>query len=180
MDFEDMNVDVPVYVKPVNEGSSIGISHVTDSSLLSEAVNLAMEYDEFVLIEQEIKGREYTFSFIGGQPDMPLIMLNPASDFYDYDAKYLRDDTGYVVNPDLPESVEKLCITTATKAYQALGMRGWGRVDFIIDEEGVPWFIEVNSVPGMTSHSLVPMAASAIGLDFSETCMAILGNSIYG
>ena len=180
VDFEGTVIAPPVYVKPVNEGSSIGITHVTDPSLLQSAVSKALDYDEFVLVEEEVKGREYTYSFIEGQRDMPLIKLEPASDFYDYEAKYLRDDTGYTVAPELPESIEELCIETAKKAYQAVGMRGWGRVDFIIDEQGVPWFIELNSVPGMTSHSLVPMAASSVGLNFSETCVAILRNATYG
>jgi D-alanine-D-alanine ligase len=179
-DFGTVSMDPPVYVKPVNEGSSIGISHVTDLSSLQSAVSKALDYDEFVLIEEEIKGKEYTFSFIEGQHDMPLIRLEPAGDFYDYEAKYLRDDTGYIVAPELPESLETLCVSMAKKAHQAIGMRGWGRVDFIIDEHDVPWFIEINSVPGMTSHSLVPMAASAIGLDFSQTCMAILRNALHG
>lgn len=180
VDFEGTVIAPPVYVKPVNEGSSIGITHVTDPSLLQSAVSKALDYDEFVLVEEEVKGLEYTYSFIEGQRDMPLIKLEPASDFYDYEAKYLRDDTGYTVAPELPESVEAPCIETAKKAYQAVGMRGWGRVDFIIDEQGVPWFIELNSVPGMTSHSLVPMAASSVGLNFSETCVAILRNATYG
>ena len=179
-DFGTVSMDPPVYVKPVNEGSSIGITHVTDPSLLQGAISKALQYDEFVLIEEEIKGKEYTFSFIEGQRDMPLIRLEPAGDFYDYEAKYLSDDTGYVIAPELPEPVEVHCIEMAKKAHQAIGMRGWGRVDFIIDAQEVPWFIEINSVPGMTSHSLVPMAASAIGLDFSETCMAILRNASHG
>ena len=180
VDLDSIDMEAPGYVKPVNEGSSIGITHVTETSMIGDAVAVALEYDDFVIIEQEVCGEEYTFSFIEGQPDMPLIGLKPASDFYDYEAKYMRDDTRYLVNPELPDEVRMRCITAAKKAYQSIGMRGWGRVDFIIDADGAAWFIEVNSVPGMTSHSLVPMAASAIGLDFSETCMAILGNAAHG
>jgi len=171
--------DCPVYVKPVNEGSSIGISHVVEPSLINEAIELAMEYDDFVIIEQAIEGKEYTYSFIDGLEDLPLICLEPASDFYDYEAKYLREDTQYIVNPQLDDAVKSQCIDRALIAYQSIGMTGWGRVDFMLDMNNEAWFIEVNGVPGMTSHSLVPMAARAKGLNFSETCLAILGSSMH-
>ena len=171
--------EYPVYVKPVNEGSSIGISHVVDPSLINEAIEQAMEYDDFVIVEQAIEGKEYTFSFIDGLEELPLIGLEPTSDFYDYEAKYLREDTQYIVNPQLGDLVERQCIDSALTAYRSIGMSGWGRVDFMLDMNDEAWFIEVNGVPGMTSHSLVPMAARAIGLNFSETCMAILGGSMH-
>ena len=175
-EFDLGTISPPVYVKPVNEGSSIGITHVVDEAMLPQAVERAMEYDEFVLVEQEICGKEYTYSFIEGQGDLPLIRLEPAAEFYDYEAKYLRDDTSYVVNPELEEELQEQCITLAKLAHKSVGLRGWGRVDFMIDRNQQPWFIELNSVPGMTSHSLVPMAAASIGLDFSQTCMAIMEN----
>jgi len=173
------DIDYPVYVKPVNEGSSIGISHVIEPSSINEAIEQAREYDDFVLIEQAIEGKEYTFSFIDGLAELPLIRLQPATDFYDYEAKYLREDTQYIVNPQLDDMVKRQCVDRASIAYKAIGMAGWGRVDFMLDEDDEAWFIEVNGVPGMTSHSLVPMAAKAEGLSFSETCMAILGSSMY-
>jgi len=177
--YELDDIDCPVYVKPVNEGSSIGISHVVEPSLINKAVEKTLEYDDFVIIEQAIEGKEYTFSFIDGVEELPLICLEPASDFYDYEAKYLREDTQYIVNPQLDPEVERRCIDRALIAYQSIGMAGWGRVDFMLDMNNEAWFIEVNGVPGMTSHSLVPMAARAKGLNFSETCLAILGSAMH-
>ena len=173
-------MDYPVYVKPVNEGSSIGVTHVTDASLLEEAIERALEYDDFIVIEQAIRGKEYTYSFIDDVAEMPLICLEPTTDFYDYDAKYLRDDTRYIVDPPLDAALIRRYMDCSILAYKTLGMSGWGRVDFIVDENKEAWFIEVNSVPGMTSHSLVPMSAQAVGLDFSATCLAILKGSLHG
>jgi len=173
-------IDFPVYVKPVNEGSSIGVSYVLEASLLDEAIEKAAQYDDFVVIEQAILGKEYTYSFIDGVPDMPLICLEPATDFYDYDAKYLRDDTRYIVDPPLEETLKRQFASSSVLAYQSIGMSGWGRVDFMVDENNEAWFIEVNSVPGMTGHSLVPMSAQAAGLDFGSTCLAILESSLHG
>lgn len=176
----DLNgVACPVYVKPVNEGSSIGISHVVNPDDLSDAVNKALEYDDFVIIEREVQGKEYTFSFVEGVENLPLIRLEPTTDFYDYEAKYLRDDTQYIVDPELNADLRNECIEQAMLAYKAIGMSGWGRVDFMVDDAGKVWFIELNSVPGMTGHSLVPMACAHNGLDFSETCTAILRSSVY-
>ena len=172
-------INYPVYVKPVNEGSSIGISHVHEPASLASAIEEAEQYDDFVLIEQAVQGKEYTFSFIDGVPELPIIRLEPATDFYDYEAKYLRDDTSYIIDPPLESSLKKQCIASSVLAYKSIAMSGWGRVDFIIDKDDEVWFIEVNSVPGMTSHSLVPMSAGATGLSFSDTCVEILRGSIY-
>lgn len=165
----------PVYVKPVNEGSSIGITRVESMDDLQAAVDHANEFDDYVLIEQAISGKEYTYSYIANVPAFPLICLEPETEFYDYEAKYLRDDTRYIVDPDLGNKAEYIHL--ATSAYVALGLSGWGRVDFMIDVTGKAWFIEANSVPGMTSHSLVPKAAAAVGLDFSAVCLSILETS---
>lgn len=179
-DLETLNIDYPVFVKPVNEGSSIGISHVLGSADIEQAVSTALELDKHVIVEKAIEGREYTYSFIEGHKDMPFIELRPSNDFYDYEAKYLRDDTQYIVDPELSDNLGQFIRNEAVRAYRSAGMRGWGRVDFMIDKDMTPWFIELNSVPGMTNHSLVPMAANAIGLDFSQTCKAILENARYG
>ena len=176
VDIED--VRLPVYVKPVNEGSSIGVAHVTEIGQLQEAISAAMQYDEYVLLEAAISGKEYSYSFIDGVANMPIICLEPATGFYDYDAKYLRDDTHYIVDPPMDEMLKNECIESSIAAYKSIGMCGWGRVDFMIDEQENIWFIEVNSVPGMTSHSLVPMSANSVGLDFSSTCVAILESSM--
>ena len=178
IDYHDIEtVSLPVFVKPANEGSSIGVTHVAGHDELEEAIALASKYDKFVVIEQAISGREYSYSFIDGIPGMPIIELQPAADFYDYEAKYFRDDTKYIVDPDIDGELKGECISQSVLAYQAIGMSGWGRVDFIVDENNEVWFIEVNSVPGMTNHSLVPMSAKAAGFDFSATCLAILETS---
>ncbi len=171
------DVELPVYVKPVNEGSSIGITHVREKEHLGDAVALARKYDRFVVIEQEVKGKEYTAAFIAGQTDLPFICLEPAGDFYDYEAKYFRDDTKYIVNPELPDEQEKSYHAQAERAFNVLGLSGWGRIDFMVDDEGTAWFIEANTVPGMTSHSLVPKSAAAVGMSFSDVCLSILETS---
>ncbi len=175
LDLRDMSF--PVYVKPINEGSSIGITRVSHSDLLQSAIEKASAYDEYVIIEQAIDGKEYTYSYISGQSEFPLICLEPKTEFYDYEAKYLRDDTDYIVDPKLNESRRRRYMEQARAAYAILGLSGWGRVDFMVDKQGNAWFIEVNSVPGMTDHSLIPKAAAAIGLDFPGVCLAILESS---
>ena len=171
------DISFPVYVKPVNEGSSIGITRVDHSDLLQSAIDQANIYDKYIIIEQAIDGKEYTYSYIAGQQEFPLICLEPATEFYNYEAKYLRDDTNYIIDPKLDESNRRSYIEQARKAYLILGLSGWGRVDFMVDKQGNAWFIEVNSVPGMTNHSLVPKAAMATGLNFSDICLAILESS---
>ncbi len=174
-DFQDMSF--PVYVKPVREGSSIGISRVEHFDLLQSAIEQASIYDDCIIIEQAIEGEEYTYSYIAGQSEFPLIRLETETEFYDYEAKYLRNDTRYTVAPELDEDRCRYYMQQARAAYAILGLSGWGRVDFMIDNQGNAWFIEVNSVPGMTSHSLVPKAAAATGLDFADVCVAILESS---
>jgi len=170
-------ISFPVYVKPVHEGSSIGITRVDHFDFLQLAIEQAKTYDEYVIIEKAIDGKEYTYSYIFGQPEFPLICLEPKTEFYDYEAKYLRDDTSYIINPKLTDHCRNYYMRKAKTAYEILGLSGWGRVDFIVDKKGQIWFIEANSVPGMTSHSLVPKAATKKGLDFSDVCMAILESS---
>lgn len=170
-------ISYPVYVKPVNEGSSIGISRADNEEELQASIEQAKKYDEYVLIEQSVIGKEYTYSYIANQPDFPFISLEPETEFYDYEAKYLRDDTRYIVNPELSEDRKSQYLELAKKAYASLGLSGWGRIDFMVDENGDAWMIEANSVPGMTSHSLVPKAAADVGLDFSDVCLAILETS---
>jgi len=168
---------LPVYVKPVNEGSSIGIAYVDSSDDLDYAITEAARYDNFILIENAIPGSEYTYSYLQGCEDLPLIKLEPAVGFYDFEAKYARDDTKYIVDPELDADLTGLYKKQAKTAFHVLGMSGWGRVDFIVDDVGKAWFIEANSVPGMTSHSLVPMAAKNAGIEFDELCLLILGTA---
>lgn len=166
-------VGFPIMVKPALEGSSIGISKVKQASELESAFDSATSTGSPVLAEQFITGKEFTVAVLGGKA-LPAIQLKPANEFYDYDAKYLQDDTEYLVPCGLSEDKESELQALAVQAYDALDCSGWGRVDFMQDEDGQFWLIEVNTVPGMTDHSLVPMAANAAGINFSQLVLSIL------
>ena len=178
--FSDEFVDewgLPLFVKPAGLGSSIGISKVTDVDSIPAAISLAREYSETVIVEPEVKGKEY-FAGIIGDLVLPLIHIETPREFYDYTAKYESDDTQYFCPCGLPENVEKAMQALSLEAFKALDCSGWGRVDFIMDEAGCAWFLEVNTTPGMTSHSLVPQAAAEIGIDFDELVWRILESSL--
>lgn len=166
----------PVMVKPAREGSSIGITKVVVAHDLLPAVELAQRYDEQVIIEEFVKGNEYTLSILANQA-LPIIRLETPHEFYDYEAKYLADSTSYHCPAGLSETLEKECAELGLRAFRALGAHGWGRIDFIIDEDSRPQLIEANTVPGMTDHSLVPMAAAVAGIDFQNLVMNILKSS---
>ncbi len=166
-------VGFPLMVKPALEGSSIGISKVAVVSELAAAFESAQTTGSPVLAEQFITGKEFTVAILNGEA-LPAIQLKPANDFYDYDAKYIQDDTEYLLPCGLTEHNEKELQFLALQAYEALDCKGWGRVDFMQDENEKFWLIEVNTVPGMTDHSLVPMAASAAGISFAELVVSIL------
>ena len=168
---------LPLFVKPAGLGSSIGISKVKFDEDIAAAVSLAREYSETVIVEPEVKGNEY-FAGIIGDIVLPLIRIDTPRDFYDYTAKYESDDTRYFCPCGLPEEVEKAMQTTSLDAFRALDCSGWGRVDFIMDEAGKPWFLEVNTTPGMTGHSLVPQAAAQMGISFDELVWRILESSL--
>lgn len=167
----------PLMVKPALEGSSIGMSRADDPQQLRTAWATAAEYDSHVIAECWISGAEYTAAVLGEQA-LPLIKLETPNAFYDYEAKYVADDTRYLLPCGLESEAEKLLQSLALQAFAAIGASGWGRVDILMDEEGHPWLIEVNTVPGMTSHSLVPMAAKAIGIDFDELVWRILAQTL--
>ncbi len=164
---------VPLMVKPVSEGSSIGMSKVKHAEALDEAYALAVNYDRIVIAEKFIEGTELTGAILGDQA-LPLIRLETERDFYDYQAKYIADDTRYIVPcglaPEKEREIQALCLA----AFRALGCRGWGRVDLMLDRAGNPYLLEVNTAPGMTDHSLVPMAARAAGLAYEDLCLRIL------
>ena len=166
-------VGLPLMVKPSLEGSSIGISKVTLNEDLADAFESAQATDSPVLAEQFITGREFTVAILGDKA-LPAIQLKPANDFYDYDAKYIQDDTEYLLPCGLSKEKELELQVLALSAYDALDCKGWGRVDFMQDESEKFWLIEVNTVPGMTDHSLVPMAAKAAGIDFEHLVIDIL------
>jgi D-alanine-D-alanine ligase len=168
---------LPLIVKPVHEGSSVGMSKVDDPCRLADAWELARGADTMVLAEQWIDGAEYTASILGDQV-LPLIRVETPRAFYDYEAKY-SDDAGtkYLIPCGLEAAEERLFHERAWSAFQAIGASGWGRVDFLCDRQGAPWFIEVNTVPGMTGHSLLPMAAQAAKISFDELVWRILETS---
>jgi D-alanine-D-alanine ligase len=170
---------LPIFVKPAREGSSIGMSKVTAHGTLKAAFELAVEHDALVLAEKFIDGAEYTVGILGDTA-LPLIRLAPAKDkaFYDFEAKYLRDDTEYHCPAGLADTQEMALRQLALEAFRLIDGRGWGRVDLMLDSIGNPYLLEVNTAPGMTDHSLVPMAARAAGLDFDALCLAILEQTL--
>jgi D-alanine-D-alanine ligase len=170
---------LPLMVKPASEGSSIGMSKVRVAAKLEEAYRLAARYDRVVIAEQFIEGTELTGAILGEQA-LPLIKLETPRDFYDYEAKYLADDTRYIVPCGLPAAKERELQALCLAAFRALGCSGWGRVDLMLNKRGRPYLLEVNTSPGMTDHSLVPMAARAVGLSYEDLCVRILETAHVG
>jgi len=168
-------VGFPAIVKPSHEGSSVGITRVFDAADLPAAIDLAARYDGELLIEQLIEGDELTVGILDREA-LPSIRIVPASEFYDYHAKYVADDTQYLC-PGLDGEAETRLRALALAAFEAVGCSGWGRVDVMRDGSGNPFLLEVNTTPGMTSHSLVPKAARAIGIAFENLCWRILETS---
>ena len=174
---------LPLFVKPACEGSSIGITKVKRRGDLAAAYAAAAKYDPLVIAERGILGGEYTVGIIGQGDEMqalPIIKIEPATEFYDYEAKYNRDDTRYLCPCALPEARELHIRAQALEAFRVLGGRGWGRVDFLMDEAGEAYFLEVNTSPGMTDHSLVPMAARVAGIDYDALVLKVLGLATLG
>lgn len=174
----EKKLGLPLFVKPANEGSSIGISKVKKTGALKAAYELAAQADPLVIAEKFVGGGEYTVGIIGNEKQglraLPIIRIVPKNEFYDYEAKYLRDDTEYLCPSGLSAEKEAQIQAEALLAFQAIGCRGWGRVDFLMDEAGQHYFLEINTSPGMTDHSLVPMAAKAAGISFEELVRKIL------
>ncbi|MBE5251284.1 D-alanine--D-alanine ligase [Mixta mediterraneensis] len=164
---------LPLFVKPSCEGSSVGISRVNTLSALPAALEEAFRHDDDVLIEAFLSGGEYTVGILGEQI-LPSIQIKTTSEFYDYEAKYLSDDTQYFCPSGLSAEREAELQQLVLAAWRALGCRGWGRVDVMIDGEGNFQLLEANTSPGMTSHSLVPMAAKQAGMTFSQLVARIL------
>jgi len=173
------SLGLPFIIKPVHEGSSIGMSKVEKPEDFAEALAKATEHDAVVMAEKWINGREFTIVLLNGQA-LPVIRLEPPKDvaFYDYEAKYNRNDVQYGIPCGLSEAEEKTLQELALRAFQAVGCKGWGRIDAMQDERGNFWLLEVNTVPGMTSHSLVPKAAKAVGYDFDQLCVTILEQTL--
>jgi D-alanine-D-alanine ligase len=179
-DFDDIEkkLGLPLFVKPANEGSSIGISKVKQSGGLEAAYKIAAEADPLVIAEKFINGGEYTVGIIGdgkgGYQSLPIIRIVPKNEFYDFEAKYLRNDTEYLCPCGLSVEKETQIQQEALQAFRTIGCRGWGRVDFLMDDAGNHFFLEINTSPGMTDHSLVPMAAKAAGISFEQLVVRIL------
>lgn len=167
----------PLIVKPAHEGSSIGMAKVNSAEELVAAWQDAANYDSQVLVEQWIHGPEFTVAVLRGQV-LPPIALGTPHVFYDYDAKYIASDTQYRIPCGLDSVKEQELIDLTARACDAIGIEGWGRLDVMQDEQGRFWLLEVNTAPGMTDHSLVPMAARAAGLDFQQLVLAILAESV--
>jgi D-alanine-D-alanine ligase len=169
---------LPVIVKPACEGSSVGITRCFRDSDLDAAVALAARYEGPLLVEQLIQGEEYTVGVLGAEA-LPSIRIVPAGEYYDYHAKYVAEDTQYLC-PGLAGAAEQELASLALAAFFAVDCSGWGRVDFMRDRAGKPWLLEVNTAPGMTSHSLVPKAARQRGIEFDELVWRVLETSLRG
>ena len=173
---------LPLFVKPANEGSSIGITKVKQKGGLQPAWILAAKADPIVIAEKFVGGGEYTVGILG-ETALPIIRIVPKNEFYDFEAKYLRDDTEYLCPCGLSAEKEAQIQAEALLAFKAIGCKGWGRVDFLMDEApenktSRHYFLELNTNPGMTDHSLVPMAAKAAGISFDELVVKILSMTL--
>ena len=166
----------PLIVKPVREGSSFGIGKVETREALQSAWDKAAKYDDCVMAERCIEGLELTAGILGDQA-LPLIKVKTPRDFYDYEAKYVADTTSYICPCGLDVDSESRIQRLAVRAFEIVGCAGWGRVDFMLDRKGKPNVLEVNTVPGMTDHSLVPKAAAQAGIGFDELVLRILETS---
>jgi len=171
------DVKCAVMVKPAHEGSSIGMSRVLNLADLAAAVDRAQAFDNEILIEQFIAGSEYTVGILAGQA-LPVIKLEANAEFYDFHAKYKADDTRYLIPSGLSSDEEKHLQSICLQAFKAVGCEGWGRIDVMRDQSGKFWLLEVNTAPGMTDHSLVPMAAKAAGLSFQDLVLTILAETL--
>ena len=163
----------PLFVKPASEGSSVGMTKVKKAGDLEEAYALAVNYDPVVIAEKFIDGPELTVAIVGERV-LPIIRIETPREFYDYEAKYIANDTRYLIPCGVSEKKEKELQALCLKAFRSLGCRGWGRVDLMLDKRGKPFLLEVNTSPGMTDHSLVPMAARAVGISYEDLCVTVL------
>ncbi len=170
---------IPLVVKPVNEGSSFGVTKVHEAGALDEAYALAVNYDRAVMAEKFIDGPEYTASVLEDTA-LPLIRIEAPQGNYDYQNKYFTDDTKYICPCGLPSQKEEAFKALSLKAFKLIGCTGWGRIDLMLDAKGDPWLLEVNTSPGMTGHSLVPMAARAVGISYEDLCVRILEGANVG
>lgn len=168
-----ITIPLPFVIKPSNEGSTIGISVVSKKERISDGLKKALQHDSEIMIEEFINGREITAGVLNGQA-LPLVEIRPKSGFYDYKSKYTSGETEYIVSPDLDKGITDRIMKTAAQAFGFLGCRGAARVDFMLSNSGSPFILEVNTIPGMTQTSLLPMAAGQAGIDFQSLVEKIL------
>jgi D-alanine-D-alanine ligase len=173
------DLGLPLFVKPAREGSSVGATKVTRAEDLPGAYEKAARCDPLVLAEQFIAGRELTAPFLGDMA-LPLIRIEAPQGNYDYQNKYFTDDVKYHCPSGLDADLEQEIQELVMRAARLIDCRGWGRADLMLDDAGRPWLLEINTSPGMTSHSLVPMAARAVGIEFGELCLRILESARLG
>ncbi len=173
------HLDLPLFVKPATEGSSVGVTKVKTVEELPSAYAEAAKHDKVVIAETFMSGGEYTATILNGRA-LPVIKIEPANEFYDYEAKYLRDDTRYLCPCGLSAEDEAEMQRLALRAFELVGCQGWGRVDFLRGEDGKPYLLEINTAPGMTDHSLVPMAARQAGISFEQLVVQILEGAHVG
>ena len=173
------HLDLPLFVKPASEGSSVGVVKVKTVEALPAAYAEAAKHDKVVIAESFMSGGEYTVAILNGRA-LPAIKIEPANEFYDYEAKYLRDDTRYLCPCGLPAEQEAEMQHLAQQGFELIGGQGWGRVDFLRGEDGRMYLLEVNTAPGMTDHSLVPMAARQAGIGFEQLVLQILEGAHVG
>lgn len=173
------HLKLPLFVKPANEGSSVGISKVKTVADLPAAFAEAAQHDKVVLAESFVGSGEYTVAIVNGRA-LPAIKIESANEFYDYEAKYLRDDTRYLCPSGLSAAEEAEMQNLALRGFALIGAEGWGRVDFLRDEMGKAYLLEINTSPGMTDHSLVPMAARQAGISFEQLVLQVLERAYVG
>lgn len=166
-------LSLPLFVKPSREGSSLGMAMVTRADELAAAIDTALTFDSRVLVEQGVAGSEYTGGVLGEQA-LPLIELRSPHAFYDYEAKYVSQETQYLCPCDLPTTLERSLADLCLQAFEVVGCHGWGRVDFMLDKDQQPWLLEVNTTPGMTERSCLPQAAAVAGISYEELVWQIL------
>ena len=166
-------IGIPFFIKPSNEGSSIGIDKIKNEKQYQDAFLKTSKIDANVIVEKFVDGEEFTVAIVNDKT-LPVIKIKPSNEFYDYQAKYIKDDTQYICPSGIEKQKEVSISQEALQAFKIIGCSSWGRVDFMMDKQGRHYFIEVNTSPGMTSHSLVPMAAKEVGINFDQLVLEIL------
>ena len=171
-------LEIPFVIKPCSQGSSIGVFIIKEKKDFKEKLKELLQFNDWIIAEKYYKGSEYTAGLLNGEV-LPLVKINASNEeFYNYEAKYFSEDTTYICPSQLAESIESKVKETCSDVFNLFNINSWGRLDFFINDDNQPVFLELNTVPGMTSHSLVPMAAKEVGINFDNLCLEILRTSI--